>query len=175
MRSEHDERLLDERTAALARKLTLRMESERGQMLVLMKVAGERFAIAPEAVRAVAELRRVTPLPHMPARVLGLTSRAGAIIPVFDLRAVLGLPLTNLPEYGRIVLLGGDDDQAAIAVDELEGNEELRDGELVELPQTASPGLRRFARGLVRGSTVVLDHVALLASELLLVDVALPR
>lgn len=167
-----DRDLLERRTESLARAS---VETVVRKKLLTLRVAGERYAIDPAAIRVVAELRRVTPLPHMPPRVLGLTAHAGTVIPVFDLRAVLGLPLTSLPEYGRIVVCGEPGDELALAVEGVEDDASVDDTDLLPMPATAGQALRAVARGMARGGVVVLDHQALLASELLFVDAPLPR
>ncbi len=169
----HDAQLLARRTEALARRIDESAVVLR--TLLVLHVSGERFALEPAAVRLVTELRRVTPLPHVPLRVLGLTAHAGTVIPVFDLRAVLGLPLTTLPEYGRIVICGDPGDEVALAVEAVHGEAGFDDHAIAPLPSTAGPGLRAFARGVAPGGIVVLDHEALLSSDLLSVDAAIPR
>ncbi len=103
--SEEDRAILEARTRSLAAHAELREEAAGVDVLVL-RVGGERYTLPADAVRAVAALARLSPLPHAPPTVAGLTARGGVILPVFHLRAVLGLALTALPEYGRIVLLG---------------------------------------------------------------------
>ena len=66
------------------------------------ELAAQRRGPGVQTVSLVAEVTKLTPLPHAPPEVAGLTARGGAVYPVFHLRAVLGLPLAALPEHGRI-------------------------------------------------------------------------
>lgn len=172
----HDGRareVLASRTRALARPV--RVEQHAALDVLVLRVAGERYGLPPDAVREVAEVRKLTPLPHAPPQLLGLTSRNGSIVPVFDLRVVLGMSLSSLPEHGRVVLLGEDRDAIAFAVEAIEGTALIAEGELAGSPDSIGPSLRAAARGVTASGLVVLDPVALLASELLVVDVPLPR
>jgi purine-binding chemotaxis protein CheW len=173
MTSELPDDLLERRTEQLARRIDHAVVV--AEPLLILRIGGDRYGLAPVAVRAVTELRKITPLPHVPPRVLGLTSRGGSVIPVFELRAVLGLPLTTLPEYGRIVICGEDCDEIALAVEAVEQSTAVSADDITPLPPSASATLRGFARGVAPGSVVVLDHAALLASELLFVDAPIPR
>ncbi len=172
MSGARDDEILAARTRALARPV--RLERRAGLDLLVLRVAGERYGLPPDAVREVAEIRRLTPLPHAPPQLLGLTSRDGAIVPVFDLRVVLGMSLSSLPEHGRIVVLGEERDSIAFAVEAIEG-ETLDEGDVAAAPEALGPALRAAARGVTGAGLVVLDPGALLASELLVIDVPLPR
>ncbi len=157
--------LLDARTRAVATPVTPPGEGgERGLALV---VAGERYAVPARAVRAVAELRRVTPLPHAPPHVAGLTAWGGAAVPVFHLRALLGLALAALPEYGRVVLVGEGADAIGLVVDA------VHDGGALA-PAAAGPGPAPFVRASSDGGAPLLDVDALAASDLTAVDIAPP-
>lgn len=166
--------LLEARTRAVARPPEPMERIGRTESL-RMRVAGETYALPAASVRAVAELTRLTPLPYAPPEVAGLTVRGGSVIPVFYLRAVLGLPLTALPEFGRIVLLGGDDDLLALAVDAVEGTTALLAQALREPPPTVGPLARPLLLGIDSDGVPVLDPDALLASPRLFVDIPLAR
>lgn len=167
------EELLERRTRALATPAAILERAVLPQLL--LRVSGETYALATDSVRAVAELRKVTPLPHTPQRVLGLTARGGVILPVFDLRAILGLPLVSLPEHGRMVIMGESSDELGLAVDAVEGGFDLDERELAAPPTSLSASLRDVARGVLPSGLLVLSAELLLASKLLVVDTPLPR
>lgn len=166
--------LLDARTRALARADEAHAQPE-GTAVLVVRVAGERYGLEASAVAAVAELRQLTPVPHAPPEVAGLSARGGVVLPVFHLRAVLGLGLTSLPEYGRMVVLGEGSATLALAVDAVEGLEQSDLGELVQPPVSLGAAARTLLRGIDPNGLAVLDASALLASERLIVDVPVPR
>jgi purine-binding chemotaxis protein CheW len=167
--------ILQARTRALAKPLVEARDADaQREEVIVLRVAGTRFAISPRAVLAVAALRKLTPLPHAPAALLGLTSREGDLLPVFDLRVVLGLGLTSLPEHGRIVIVGEPSDPVGLVVEAIEGSADV--GVAEALPATTSPVLRAIARGVTETGLVLLDHEALLSGDALVVkDTVTPR
>lgn len=162
---------LDARTRAVA--APLRRVGTAAEPCLALTVAGERYALAARAVRAVAELRRLTPLPHAPEHVAGVTAWSGHVVPVFHLRVMLGLSLAALPEYGRVVFLGDGADTFGVVVDAVHDA-----GALVEVPGEAALASSHAPRPLVRAMTpdgvAVLDAAALCASELTTVRIAAP-
>lgn len=169
--SDEEARILEQRTRALARPVAA-ARRETGADLVL-RVSGERYAIAAAEVLSASALTRLTPLPHSPPELAGLTSRAGRVLPVFDLRAVLGLPLATLPEHGRMVILGTVDAPVAVTVDAIDAVETSTAEALAEPPPTTSAALRRVLLGVDADGILHLDVPALL--ERLVVDIPPPQ
>ena len=175
--SDEDRALLDARTRALAARGEARALGAGigiGIDALLLRVGGERYTLPAEAVRAVAALARLSPLPHAPPSVAGLTARGGAIVPVFHLRAVLGLALTALPEYGRIVLLGEGSSQLALIVDVVEGTTRVDLATLRPVPATLAASAGALIRGVDGDGVPLLDPEALLASDRLFIDIVPP-
>jgi purine-binding chemotaxis protein CheW len=171
--SDEDRAILDARTRALAARVNVEASDAKIDALVL-RVGGERYTLPAEAVRAVAALARLSPLPHAPPTVAGLTARGGVIVPVFHLRAVLGLALTALPEYGRIVLLGEGSNQLALIVDAVEGTTRVDPTTLRPAPPTLVAAAGAMIRGVDEDGVPMLDPEGLLASDRLFVDIVPP-
>ena len=171
--SDDDRAILEERTRALAVPVDQR-EAEVGVEALVLRVGGERYTLPADAVRAVAALARLSPLPHAPPSVAGLTARGGVILPVFHLRAVLGLALTALPEYGRIVLLGEGSGQLALIVDAVEGTTRVDTAALRPAPPSLLAAAGALIRGVDAAGVPMLDPEALLASDRLFIDIAPP-
>ena len=85
-------------------------------------VADEHYALPVADVLEVAELGDVTPLPGAGAAVLGVRNLRGQVLPVVDLATVFELPPAH-PE--RIVIAERGDLRAGLAVDAIDGVEEL--------------------------------------------------
>ncbi len=166
--------LLDARTRAVASQPARVTRSDHHDALGL-RVAGERYAIAAYAVRAVAALTKLTALPHAPASVAGLIARGGEIVPAFHLRVVLGLPLGALPEYGRVVLMGEGAEAVALVVDAVEHLGAVDPETLRPPPEDVAPSVRALLRGVDARGIPFIDHDALLASPRLIVEIPIPR
>jgi len=86
---------------------------------VRVRAGGEDYALPVEAVREVAELGDVTPVPGAGPGVLGVRNLRGQVLPIADLRALLDLPR---PEAARrVVVVDVSAGQAGFAVDEVVG------------------------------------------------------
>jgi purine-binding chemotaxis protein CheW len=86
---------------------------------VRVRAGGEDYALPVEAVREVAQLGDVTPVPGAAPAVLGVRNLRGQVLPVADLRALLDLPRSEPAR--RLVIVEGPGGQAGFAVDELVG------------------------------------------------------
>ncbi|MBI5256282.1 MAG: purine-binding chemotaxis protein CheW [Burkholderiales bacterium] len=80
--------------------------------LLRFAVGNERYALRIDAVREILEVSRTTPLPLMPAFVRGVMNLRGAVVPVIDLSARLGLGPTTVGRRSCVVIVDahvGDD------------------------------------------------------------------
>ena len=75
--------------------------------ICLISAGGELFAIEMGNVREVFEVEAITPVPGMPAALVGVANLRGIVIPLVDLRHVLGLPVAGpQPPYAVVVRHG---------------------------------------------------------------------
>lgn len=142
--------------------------------VLLLHVAGSRFGIDARAVSAVAELTRLTPIPHAPPYVAGLMAYMGEVLVVFYLRRALGLETTALPEFGRVVILGHGADRLVFVADAVEGPWSVPTAEFLPPPLTIANSSNGLIAGVDRTGLALLDAAALLRSDLLYVDIRLP-
>jgi purine-binding chemotaxis protein CheW len=97
-----------------------------GQSLLRMAVGSETLAVPIEHVREILEVSRLTPLPRTPSFVRGVMNLRGAVVPVIDLPARLGLPPTVLGRRSCIVVVespqSGAMDEATETLEEVSGS-----------------------------------------------------
>ena len=79
-------------------------EPTREQVLILQS-GGARFALHAGQAREVARLGELVPLPGAPARLAGVTSVRGAVLPVLDLRHVMDAIPSELGPQARLITL----------------------------------------------------------------------
>lgn len=116
-------KILAERAAAVART---REEAITGAMSVLaFKVGGERYAVEVGAVFQVVDATGLHPLPAVPNWVLGAILARTRVVPVLDLRALLGLEGGGMSDLAKIVVLEDGNDLFGVAVEDLEGRLDL--------------------------------------------------
>jgi purine-binding chemotaxis protein CheW len=73
--------------------------------LLCFRVANEEYAISIMNIKEIIKPREVTEVPRVPAFVRGILSLRGNIIPIFDMRVRLGLPVAQASERERIVVV----------------------------------------------------------------------
>jgi chemotaxis signal transduction protein len=93
-----------------------------GDSCLAFSLAGVKFGIPIHQVVELDKLPRITPVPHVPDWVLGVTNLRGEILPVLDLRMLLGMAHGEPLERGRILVIRlGEDLTSALLVDEVGG------------------------------------------------------
>jgi purine-binding chemotaxis protein CheW len=100
----------------------------------LVTLGEETFAIDLRQVLEVFEPESITPVPGMPAALVGITNLRGTIIPLADVRAALGISVFVLPKYAVVVRHGTQ--QVGILV---EGVPEIR---TIHSDDLAAPSVR---------------------------------
>ncbi|UJR81324.1 chemotaxis protein CheW [Sandaracinus amylolyticus] len=169
--SEDLEEELARRALEIARPAAPLVRERRAALLLV--VGTDRVLLPAEAARAVAPLAHLTPIPFAEPHVAGLTARRGRAIPVFHLRVLLGLPLSQLPETSRVIVLDAPG-EPALAVDAI-GDDDLPDDEALRPPpETMAAASRALVRGTTEDGRLVLDVTALISSPRLTIDVG-PR
>jgi chemotaxis signal transduction protein len=82
---------------------------------VRVRSGGEHYALAVEAVREIAKIGAITPVPGAAAEILGVWNLRGDVMAVIDLAALLGLGREAEP--GRIVVAEQGDLRAGLVVE----------------------------------------------------------
>lgn len=117
----------------------------------------ERFAVPALAVWEVLFWQAVTAVPTARVWVLGLINLRGQILPAVDLRRRLGVPARQQLAESKLLVVGGERDRYAIAVDDT--------NEVVELPaeswQDRPEGIWAPHRALVRAVCPTPQHLLL--------------
>lgn len=108
--------------------------------LIVLEVAGADFCIDIGCVREIRGFTAVTPLPHAPDDVLGVMNLRGAVMPVLDLRARLGLGRTEPSGRHVVVVVSHEGKTAGLLVDAVQETMILDPEQLQPPPQHA--GLR---------------------------------
>ncbi len=93
--------------------------------VLVFTVAGERYAIDVGAVGQVLDAKGLSPLPAAPAWLLGAMVARTRVIPVLDLRQLLGLEGGGLSDLGKVVVAEHEGEAFGLAVEALEGRVEV--------------------------------------------------
>ena len=129
-------------------------------------VADEEYAVEIVEIQEIIKLPLITEVPRVHASVLGIISLRGTIVPVLDLRVVLGLSRDPLTRASRILVLRASGDPIGLLVDRVTSVARLERDAIEAAPQA----LRRETEELIEGvgrvegrMVIVLDADAIMA------------
>jgi purine-binding chemotaxis protein CheW len=88
---------------------------------VVVRLGTGRFAVSLASVAEVGRVPSVTRVPGTPVWVAGVANWRGRILPVFDLRSLLGAPESALGTGARLLVLSTDGVSVGLLVDAVEG------------------------------------------------------
>lgn len=115
--------VLEARARAIAgTREALRAESE---PVLAFTVGGERYAVEVEAVSQVLEARGLQPLVASPPWLLGAMVARTRVVPVLDLRQLLGLAGGGMSDLGKVIVVEHAGEVFGIAAEALEGRLEV--------------------------------------------------
>jgi purine-binding chemotaxis protein CheW len=127
-------------SAGLAREAAA--DPGRGERYVLLTIASAHYAVLETFVTELERIPNITPVPHVPGWVRGVTNLRGDILSVIDLRAFLGLEaaaphtarmlVVRLPdeEFSAGLLVDAVDRIVAVRPDEIKPPESVLEGSL---------------------------------------------
>jgi purine-binding chemotaxis protein CheW len=116
--------------------------------ICLISLGGELFAIDLRHVREVFELESVTPVPGMPASLVGVANLRGTVVPLTDLRPALGVPASAAPKYVVVVRHGAQ--QVGILIDDVPEIRTIHGDDLLTSSAHGITESRPFLSGLVK-------------------------
>lgn len=162
---ERAEAIFKQRSEVLARPV------EDGPPEVLLEIltfrlGAERYGIGVRYVREVVRRTAVTPLPGSDPVILGVVNLRGEILPLLDIRPLLGLTSSMPVQALPVIVLGADRAEFGISIDELGDIGSVKEGDALAPSPTTKPG-EPLLLGVSSSAVGVLDGEALLSGELL--------
>jgi len=158
----HDKEILKER----ARRLSLPLVQPDGEWLQVLRFrAGDHaYALQCAHVREVAPLVQMTPLPGVPAFVLGVINMHGRIVAILDLQSILGITASQASCAGNVIILHGAASEFGLLADVIMGFESIT-VDSIQSPLSSSSDV---GAAFLDGYTI--DGMALLNADKLLLD-----
>ena len=120
-----------------------------GAELISVRIGEQAYAIDIMAVREIRGWTAATPLPHAPPHVLGMMNLRGAILPVIDLGARLGLGPANPSASSVVVLAQIGEAQMGLVVDAVSDILTLTEDNMQPTPDIANEAAKAYARGIL--------------------------
>jgi purine-binding chemotaxis protein CheW len=127
-------------------------------------------AFRADDVVQIVQMVEISPLPGAPAVIEGIVNVRGTIVPVFDLRARLGLPARAIDPAQHLVILATGARSSAVRVDAADDFVSIPDSDIA--PSLANSGVKeagsRHVAGVAAtpdGTTVIYDLAAFLSQS----------
>ena len=118
--------------------------------VLLIQLAGEFYGLPSASVREVLRYRAYTPVPGAPPTMPGILSQRGTILPVVELRSLLGLKIADVTRATRLVVVAHADIDLALLVESVLDLAALPAETVEPLPAALDPARARFLRGLAQ-------------------------
>ncbi len=115
--------------------------------LLAFWVADEEYAVEITEIQEIIKLPIITDVPRAHPSVMGIISLRGTIVPVVDLRLLLGLERRVISRQSRILVLRADGDPVGLLVDQVTSVVRL-ESDAVEPPPRA---MQRHASEMLSG------------------------
>jgi purine-binding chemotaxis protein CheW len=126
------------------------VEQHSEQEVLLFRLERELYAIPSSSVREVARFRPWTPVPGAPAVLPGIISQRGMILPVVELRPLLGLEQPDFTRSARLVVVIHNDIGMALLVEAVLDLIVLLTTAIEPVPAALDPARARFLNGVAR-------------------------
>lgn len=133
---------------------------------VLLRLGSSRYAVGMPDVAEVATVPAVTRIPGSPPWLPGVANWRGRMLPVLDLRPLLGGAVVPLASSARLVVVGRGDLVAGLVAEAVPGVHDAPVDDVEPVPTTLPAEAAQLVRGQVadaRGPIAVLDVAAVLA------------
>jgi purine-binding chemotaxis protein CheW len=116
---------------------------------VVVRLGEGRFSVALEQVAEVGKVPAITRVPGVPAWLAGVVNWRGRILPVLDVRTLLGAEGSALGSAARLVVLITDVASVGMLADAVEGAAALG-----PVDSSVPPVVAGLGAGLIRGHVV---------------------
>jgi purine-binding chemotaxis protein CheW len=120
-----------------------------GRELISFRIGAQEFCVNIMEVREIRGWTPATPLPQAPPFVRGVINLRGAVLPIVDLGARLGLGAAE-PSARHVIIVAQVQNQVVgLLVDAVSDILTVTDEEIQPTPDVASEMVRTFVRGLL--------------------------
>ena len=125
-----------------------RREGEVVFHLVTFHLLREEFGIEIGSVQEIIRATDITPVPVAPSHVRGVINLRGKIIPVVDLRKRLSLPVADVSDAQRIIVVELGEKRIGMLVDSVSQVIKVPAGVVEEIPEEATSIDENYIKGV---------------------------
>ncbi|MBB1248782.1 MULTISPECIES: chemotaxis protein CheW [unclassified Rhizobium] len=128
---------------------TAKAISQQGRELIAFRIGDQEFTVNIMSVREIRGWTPATPMPHTPSYMRGVINLRGAVLPIIDLSARLGMKPAEPTARHVIIVAQMRDKIVGLLVDAVSDILTVTDDLIQPTPEIASDLERSFARGII--------------------------
>ncbi|KKX31961.1 chemotaxis protein CheW [Rhizobium sp. LC145] len=117
--------------------------------LIAFRIGEQEFCVNIMSVREIRGWTPATPMPHAPAYVLGIINLRGAVLPIVDLSARLGMKPTEPSPRHVIIVAQVKSRVVGLLVEAVSDILTVTDENMQPVPEISSDIEKQYARGIL--------------------------
>jgi purine-binding chemotaxis protein CheW len=164
--------ILKERAKKLARSGKAEADEDNGISMVCFRLTNEYYCLESNYIGEIVSLSQLTRIPAVPLFIEGLINVRGQIVPLLNLKHILGLAVGEKDRSNKVLLLRDRNlgKEFGILADQILGAIKISDDEIHPTPQNTSGSGREFIKGVCSDGKIVLYATRLLSSASLVIN-----
>ncbi len=119
------------------------------QELIAFRIWGQEFCVDVMTIREIRGWTVATPIPQSPGFVLGVINLRGTVLPIIDLGARLGFPMTEPTARHAIIVAQIGTHVVGLLVEGVSDIFTVSEDKIQPTPDVASEMAKRFVRGVI--------------------------
>jgi purine-binding chemotaxis protein CheW len=167
---ERIKQVMDERARVLARAVVRDKVSDDQIEVLVFTLANERYAIETRFTREVIRIADFTPVPGTPEFLVGIANVRGEILPLIDLRKILGVSSVGLHDLSCVIVHGEEHAEFGVLADTADQVTALSIDDILGVADPGSRMDRDCVRGITSDALIVIDGAALLNDRRLFIN-----
>ncbi|MFC5759720.1 MULTISPECIES: chemotaxis protein CheW [unclassified Rhizobium] len=120
-----------------------------GNELIAFRIGDQEFCVNIMAVREIRGWTPATAMPHSPSYMIGVINLRGAVLPIIDLSARLGMKPVDPTARHVIIVAQVRRKTVGLLVDAVSDILTVTDADIQPTPEVSSDLQRQFARGIL--------------------------
>lgn len=123
--------------------------SQGNRELIAFRIGEQEFCVNIMSVREIRGWTPATPLPHAPPYVLGVINLRGAVLPILDLSARLGMKPSQPTVRHVIIVTQARNRTVGLLVEAVSDILTITDDNIQPVPEVSSDLEKQYARGIL--------------------------
>ncbi len=129
--------------------------------LISFRVGDQEYCVNIMAVREIRGWSPATALPQTPSYMRGVINLRGAVLPIMDLAARLGMPMVEPTVRSVFIVVQAGDRTVGLLVDAVSDILSINDDMVQATPDVACETVRNFVRGIISIEERMISEISL--------------